>query len=117
GAHRMRAARRPARRCSTGPERVRASQHRTRLQASQSAWAPRFTETGALREWLASDLEIDGDDVFAEGHAELRDWDVLIVVLIGVECRAIRKRNRQTGVVRPRRSHDVCANLQVDDAV
>src|SRR5436190_23557362 len=113
----MRAARRPARRCSTGPERVRASLHTTRLQASQSAWAPRFTETGAVREWLASDLEVDGDDVFAEGRAELRDWDVLIVFLICVERRAVRKRNRQAGVVRPRRSHDVGANLQIDDTV
>src|SRR5438874_1314074 len=92
-------------RCSRTTDGSSAPEARPRT--SQSAYAPCFTETGWIGEWLASDLEVDRDDVRAERDAELRDGNVLIVVLVRVERRAIRKRNRQSGVVRARRSHDV----------
>ena len=62
-------------------------------------------------------LEIDRDDVLEVRRRPLRDGDVALVVLIRVERGAIRKRNRQAGVVRARRADDVGANLQVDHAV
>src|SRR4029077_798834 len=62
-------------------------------------------------------LEIDRDDVFANAHTELRNWDVLRIGLVGVERGAIRKGDRETGIVGTRRAHDVLANLQIDHAV
>src|SRR5258708_26180305 len=55
-------------------------------------------------ERTVSNVEIDRDDVLAEADAELRDGDVPIVRLIRVERRAIRERDREARVVRPRRS-------------
>ena len=50
------------------------------------------------------DFEIDGDDVFGDGHTELRDRDVAVVLLVRVERGAIRERDREAGIVRARAS-------------
>src|SRR4051812_18098317 len=62
-------------------------------------------------------FKIDRYDVFAHGHRELRNRDVLSVGLVGVERGAIGERHRESGVVRARRADHVFANLQVDHAV
>src|SRR5258708_367476 len=62
-------------------------------------------------------LEIDRDDLFGKGHSELRDWDVARILLIRVERAAVDERHRERPIERPRRSHDVGANLQARDAV
>jgi hypothetical protein len=62
-------------------------------------------------------VEIDRYDVVAEADAELGHRHVALVLLVGVERRAIRKRDRQPGVVRSRRVDDVPAHLQVGHAV
>src|SRR5438874_9925653 len=101
--------------------------------AAAKAMAPRLVTTSILsavdgrdrqkfdvrnrEERTRLNLEIDRDDVVGNGNAVLRDRDVAVVLLIRVERRAIPEPDDERRVVRARRSDDILANLQLDDAV
>ena len=93
------------------------SRHRTPLHVA--AYQKQHDAARALIR-LGADpnkLEIDRYDVLREADTVLCNRNVNIVLLIRVERGAIRKRNREPGVVRARRLDHVRANLQVDHAV